>query len=134
MDNFSRRLQYACDLAGIAALGKGRQTDIAEKLGVSVEAVRKWLSDESRPNPGRLDDLARLLKVSPGWLATGEGEPRDIKLPQIETSLRDQFAASVLPSLIKSELHEPREAARRAYEYADEMLKARRTATKKKKV
>lgn len=69
---FKTRLKQACaDSPYIPEYGKGEQTVIAKRLGVSQEAVRKWFSGESEPRGKRLSALADFLNVEESWLSLG---------------------------------------------------------------
>lgn len=50
--------QQAIEAAGLT------QTSIAEKLGVSKEAVSQWLNDKSFPRPNKLLQLGKLLNLA----------------------------------------------------------------------
>lgn len=79
---FSQRLIEACDASqNIPEYGKGRQVVIANVLGISQEAVRKYFSGESMPKQPKLLKLASFLEVEPAWLGLGEKSevPRDVK-------------------------------------------------------
>ncbi|MBN8930254.1 MAG: helix-turn-helix transcriptional regulator [Rhodospirillales bacterium] len=52
---------------------------LARAMGVSPSAFRKWLKGEAEPSRERLVALASTAGVSVGWLATGEGEPPDLR-------------------------------------------------------
>lgn len=72
MKNFAKRLAQACkENIDIPAHGKGQQTYLAEKMGVSQEAVRKWFAGESRPKQPTMRKLASVLNVDYVWLALG---------------------------------------------------------------
>ena len=50
MQEFKDRLRKVCqDNPDIPLFNKGQQTFIAQKVGVSQEAVRKWFHGESKP-------------------------------------------------------------------------------------
>lgn len=51
-----------------------KQADIARATGKSTAAVTKWLSGQNIPKMDSLVKIAKLLNVSPDWLATGQGE------------------------------------------------------------
>ena len=75
---FKERLNKVCDLhPEIPAVGEGRQTVIAKKMGVSQEAVRKWLAGESEPRRRKMQELADVLDVSFIFLATGHVQDPD---------------------------------------------------------
>lgn len=46
---------------------------LAKALRVSYSTVQRWFAD-SLPRESMLEAVAKLLKVSPHWLATGDGE------------------------------------------------------------
>lgn len=70
--DFARRLQTACDNNNtVPPYGKGQQTWLCKRLGVSQEAVRRWFFGQSRPRPHLLSQLAALLDVDESWLALG---------------------------------------------------------------
>lgn len=69
---FAKRLQTACDNnVNVPPYGKGQQTWLAKRVGISQEAVRRWFYGESRPRPHLLTQLAALLEVDESWLALG---------------------------------------------------------------
>lgn len=53
------------------------QEALAEKLGVSRQAVSKWETGESAPEIGKLLLLARTFQVSTDWLLSEEDFPAD---------------------------------------------------------
>lgn len=82
------------------------QVDAAKKLGVSAVAISLWESDQSRPRPHRLADLARLLRVREEQLATNAvGLPQT--LPEAVAGSRYQIAAimGVEPDCVKISVH-----------------------------
>lgn len=82
LKEFAKRLEKACDDSPhIPEKGKGRQVVIAEMLGVSQEAARKYFAAESMPRPLKMEILAEKLDVDKSWLALGEKPelPRDAK-------------------------------------------------------
>jgi len=69
---FADRLKEACRAHGCAPpAGNGLQTWLRKRMGVSDEAVRKWLTGESRPRPDMMHRLADALQVDEAWLALG---------------------------------------------------------------
>lgn len=76
---FAARLLQACDAAGVPPRHRGRLRWIRDEMQrrfneqVTVEGVRKWLSGEVFPRPGKLTMLAAILGVAPGWLSNGPG-------------------------------------------------------------
>tara|TARA_S200000501_G_scaffold183263_1_gene172625 strand:- start:2382 stop:3074 length:693 start_codon:yes stop_codon:yes gene_type:complete len=52
--------------------GRGASSYVAKKLGVSNEAVRKWVEGETQPRAHYVRNLADLLKVDYVWLSIGE--------------------------------------------------------------
>jgi len=81
--DFRQRLLQAChESLVVPQYGKGQQTFIAGELGVSQEAVRKWLAGETVPRMKKSIQLAELLGVKHSWLmlGTAHGEiEHDIK-------------------------------------------------------
>lgn len=72
MNNFATRLLEACNASDeIPDYGKGQQTEIAARLNVSQEAVRKWLAGETVPRSAMSKRLAELLGVKHSWLMLG---------------------------------------------------------------
>lgn len=72
MDNFHKRLAEACEASDlIPDHGKGQQTYLAEQLGVSQEAVRKWLAGETTPRTTMSKRLSKILNVKQSWLMLG---------------------------------------------------------------
>jgi transcriptional regulator with XRE-family HTH domain len=74
---FAARLGDACRMAQLPSQGSGRQTILAEALGVSQQAVSKWLRAKGKPHRDRVQDIASFLGVSARWLDTGQGAPGD---------------------------------------------------------
>jgi hypothetical protein len=65
LNSFAARLKYICDEhPDIPPLGSGRQTTLAKKVGVSQEAVRKWLAGVSEPRTNIKKKLAFALDTS----------------------------------------------------------------------
>lgn len=81
---FVQRLTWACDESPhIPPKGEGRQQVIAERLGVTSEALSKWFKAVSMPRPTKMRELAELLGVDEGWLHYGRQpvtEPREARL------------------------------------------------------
>ena len=55
----------------IPEYGRGLQTELARRTGVSQEAVRKWLMGEAQPRRATMIELAKILEVDHSWLAIG---------------------------------------------------------------
>lgn len=72
-EGFVRRLNQACDDVPhiIPPHGEGRQIELAKRLGMSQEGVRKWFAGEAMPRREAMHKLARLLEVEEPWLALG---------------------------------------------------------------
>lgn len=66
MEAFSQRLINARKRCGLT------QSDIAEKLQVSFQAVSLWERGETLPEIGKLTELADVLHVTIDWLLTGK--------------------------------------------------------------
>ena len=76
LDEFSKRLQQAVSESNFADVEQGV---LSEKIGVSRQALRKWLEGKALPSQTRLPKIADLLNISLTWLATGKGEMRELK-------------------------------------------------------
>jgi transcriptional regulator with XRE-family HTH domain len=70
LKSFSDRLKQAIDQSGFAGLEQGA---LAAEIGVSRQALRKWLEAKALPSQTRLPMIAGLLGVNLSWLAIGEG-------------------------------------------------------------
>lgn len=64
---FHQRLTEAMNRRGFT------QAALAQQLDVSAASVSSWCGGTKRPNVGRLESIADLLGVSPGYLQFGEG-------------------------------------------------------------
>ena len=81
---FADRLTKACDDMPklVPPHGEGRLVVLAQKLKVSQEAARKWLSGDARPRVRKLQELAAFLHIDPAWLALGvepDIRPQDLR-------------------------------------------------------
>ncbi len=56
---------------------------IAEKMGVSTQAVSQWERGEDTPGAERIPALRKLLRVTYHWLMEGEGPPPDPDSPEV---------------------------------------------------
>lgn len=65
---FSERLAMARKEKGMT------QSDVAEKLNVSFQAVSLWERGETTPEINKLADISALFQVSLDWLLTGKSE------------------------------------------------------------
>lgn len=65
------------------------QSDVAEKLNVSFQAVSLWERGETTPEIDKLVDIASLYQVSLDWLLTGKREER--VLLDFQDSLSDRL-------------------------------------------
>lgn len=80
---FSERLAKARKEKGFT------QSDVAEKLNVSFQAVSLWERGETTPEIDKLVDIASLYQVSVDWLLTGKTEER--VLLDFQDSLSDRL-------------------------------------------
>ncbi len=98
---FARRLHQAAeDRPDVPPFGLGRQTWIKERMGVSHEAVRKWLTGESRPRPVLMTKLAKLFGVDEAWLALGIASEPPTKHREARNALADG-AVNVFTGLVQ---------------------------------
>ena len=70
LKDFSLRLQQAVEKSIYKDLEQGK---LSERIGVSRQALRKWLQGKALPSQARLPLIADVLNISLIWLATGEG-------------------------------------------------------------
>ena len=61
-----------------------KQNELAEKLGVSAQAVSKWENDISCPDISMLPSLAAVLGVSVDALLSGEEQVPEVRLASEE--------------------------------------------------
>lgn len=66
-----RRILAARLDAGLSA------SRMAERLGVSVNSLRRWENGKNPPPSTLVGSVADLLKVTRAWLLTGEGPRQD---------------------------------------------------------
>lgn len=99
---FSKRLNEACDKAGVRS--RGRAVDIQkqlkhQKISVTTTAIGKWLNGEAVPEQDKLLPLAAWLSVSPSWLEYGEGDKTSERSPagQEHAQLASQLFNRVTP-------------------------------------
>jgi len=77
------------------------QLDVAEKMGVTPQAVSKWERGESLPDISLLTDLAKLYGISVESILSGN-EKKDISLDNIGETL-NAFVSEELFELIKND-------------------------------
>jgi transcriptional regulator with XRE-family HTH domain len=80
MDGFRQRLQRVMDIRGYSQLDTGRA------CGLSRQAITQMLAPETCPRARKMGPklyqltlLATGLRVDPGWLAFGWGNPPEAK-------------------------------------------------------
>lgn len=88
--DFSKRLNQAAEEYGDPL--RGRRAKIARRVGVSGQAVRKWLNGESIPSMWHLSELSAFYRVSAQWLLTGTG-------PKTVAEMESSMESNQLPSL-----------------------------------
>lgn len=49
------------------------EEDLARRLGIKVETLRKWENDIAEPRANKLQMLSGVINVSLRWLLTGQG-------------------------------------------------------------
>lgn len=62
------------------------QMELADRLGVSRQAVSRWESGDTTPTMDKLKSLARIYGVSLDWLCsdTADGEPPEAAKPEAD--------------------------------------------------
>ncbi|MEP1521510.1 helix-turn-helix transcriptional regulator [Ascidiaceihabitans sp.] len=87
---FGDRVAAAREQAGMA------QKDLARRLGIRLDTLRKWENDLSEPRANRLSMMAGLLNVSMMWLINGEGVGMDAPA---DADARDDTTRAILLEL-----------------------------------
>ena len=67
---FSERMVRARKKTGMT------QSEVAERLNVSFQAISLWERGESTPEISKLADISELYQISLDWLLTGKQEER----------------------------------------------------------
>lgn len=78
-EEFASRLIELC--GDLELPERGRQTAIAKKLGVSQQAVRKWLDGEAFPEMDKVISIAEWAEINVNWLLQGVGPKSDKTIP-----------------------------------------------------
>lgn len=70
------------------------EEDLARRLGIKVDTLRRWENDLAEPRANKLQMLSGILNVSLRWLLTGVGEDIDaptetVLSPDVSDILRD---------------------------------------------
>ena len=89
---FSKRLQLALKQSEFYNIEQGV---LSMQLGVSRQALRKWLEGKALPSQTRLPLIAEVLKVSHVWLATGQGSIRSINAQVLSNTNSQQLKFSL---------------------------------------
>lgn len=70
-ESLADRLQWALERGD----GQLTQSELADRLDVSASAVSLWLNGKRTCPDDTVRRIARITRVEPGWLLTGEGSP-----------------------------------------------------------
>lgn len=93
---FARRLQEWANRRGFTS-GRSRSgvdvVKLAEAVGSSYEMARRYADGLAMPKPDGVRAIARWLRISPTFLAYGEGEPEDAGI--VDSSLLEQCLRAV---------------------------------------
>lgn len=73
--DFARRLHDVCDDLGLLP-GRGRQTALAKRFGLTPNAARKWLLGIGMPELDKAIEIANAARVNVLWLLQGAGPKR----------------------------------------------------------
>ena len=95
-EEFRRRLRLIMQQFGSVA-------DLARAVGVSDNAIYKWVSGRGQPSMMSLVNLSKAAGVSVEWLATGRGAP---------TKAQSEFSATESPTEAPSRGHSLRTTGR----------------------
>jgi transcriptional regulator with XRE-family HTH domain len=101
LKEFKDRFAKAClDNPDIPPFNRGQQTFLAQNLGVSQEAVRKWFYGESKPKSPTARKLAKLLKVDYLWLMMGT-EHGEIEIKKVAAQRQDSAVYAFMAFMLE---------------------------------
>jgi transcriptional regulator with XRE-family HTH domain len=93
-EEFAKRLQKAAHARGLTS-GRSRSgvdvVALAAAIDASYEMARRYAEGLAMPKPEAIRMLSRWLRVSPAWLAYGEGEmeaPNDLDVVLLEACIK----------------------------------------------
>lgn len=87
--NFGKNLQEFRKERGLS------QEELAEKMGVSRQAIGKWESGGGYPEAEKLIELCEVLDCSMDALVRGKSAPRDGSVKEVYVRLMDKFSKSI---------------------------------------
>lgn len=100
LKDFKDRFAKAClDNPEVPPFNRGQQSFIAQKLGVSQEAVRKWFYGESKPKSPTARKLAKLLNVDFLWLMMGT-ETGELEFKKVASQRQDSAVYAFMAFMI----------------------------------
>ena len=85
-------------IAALRAERNMKQNELAERLGISAQAVSKWENDVSAPDISILPELARVLGVTVDELLTGEKRDAGVRMLEKSESPRNLTLRIVVDS------------------------------------
>lgn len=90
-DIFAKRLKQLREGAGLS------KVDLAEKLGVSDNQIRRWESGTARPRPEKEDLLAEIFQINPIdlYIPKGAAEKPEALIPEIQGALNKDLSSLV---------------------------------------
>jgi transcriptional regulator with XRE-family HTH domain len=62
---------------------KMTQKGLGERFGISDKAVSAWERDDTVPDPAKIPQLRRILKVPYAWLFEGDSPPPAVDAPEV---------------------------------------------------
>ena len=73
------------------------KVDLAEKLGVSDNQIRRWESGTARPRPEKEDLLAEIFQINPIdlYIPKGAAEKPEAIIPEIQGALNKDLSSLV---------------------------------------
>jgi transcriptional regulator with XRE-family HTH domain len=98
---FAKRLDEACDAAGLPGFRAGRQSMIAKEMGVTAEASRRWFAGESIPRVETIHRLAKFLRVDPSWLGAVDSPAEEPKIERREIAGGAEGAALIVAGMMQ---------------------------------
>lgn len=92
LPTFAERLEWARSYRGIESV-----TALAKAVGLSKRQLYRFTNEGHTTKWATLEDLARVLAVSPGWLAYGDGVP--FPLPTVQAFIQGVEGARLEPDV-----------------------------------
>lgn len=86
-------------------IGVDRET-FATKLGISINSLSGYELAKERKRIGLILEICKMIRVSPKWMLTGEGEPFDYQSDELLDPLKIEKGAGVRRSSARKDAEE----------------------------